>query len=268
MIDLPKDGSDIKIVDRGVAENYQSEGGWQVVGIITEDHVEIHQRENRCEGRNDNGGTCQHGNFNGNCGMVDNSDVPIKVTRPLIVLSRSPDDLLADLANVRANLVEANMLREHATTELGSLRTEHATLKRLVAEKDKTIENLNSDIVELSGANGKVNRERTEVLQENGKLRTVIHADAMARIGRASEAACSGLPMNPLAFVALLDSFDHISAEPADYVALLHGWIERGVISDQRDQHGNRSLMVVKNDEFRNGLRELDARKRLAACQD
>ena len=261
MIELSKDHGEIKIVARDELDAYQSDG-WRMIGLTQEDVIESGSREVQCNGGN-NGNSCTHGNYNGACGITHYLSEQIKVSKPLAVIARSEDDVLSEIAELKSELSRVKVERDEAQSMLTQAGGKITSLTGTLQEHHDKIEALKHDKEELEECNTRVNAERGIVISENAKLRTHIHVEAMGKITRASEAALTGDPMHPLAFVALLDSLDRITAEPHEYVALIAELIDRRVIEEMTDENGCKAIIVKHHDKFRSSLRVLDSQKRL-----
>jgi hypothetical protein len=267
MIELANAG-EIKIVDRNEIDIYQ-QTGWRAIGMTTEDVIEDRQQEVICRGGDSNGNNgCSHGNYNGNCTIKDLIDVPIKVQRPLVILTRDEDSISTELGALKSAHGHLEEADRASRSELDSTTREHRKTTEKLEESDRIRETLTADLEEMSKVNARVCDERRVVMDENMALRTEVHTFTMGRVVRASELACTGAPMHPLAFAYLLDSLDRITAEPSAYVGLIAEMVKKRIIVTIKDDDGNVSVKVTDNDKFRTELRVLDSQTRLGVVRD
>ena len=267
MTELP-DHEDIKMVERGDLDHWQQQG-WRVIGIVTEDRIIDTTQEVQCPGPGSSGGGCVHGTFVGNvCSQSNFMTTPMKVSTPLSVLTRDAHSLCATLHETQVELANDKVqLADNIRENMERVERIHE-LERDVSLAMRQRAALEADVAELREANADANTEKRLTAEENVKLRCHVHAEAMARIERVSEAMLHGDPVHPLAFCAYLDSLEPICANPEDYLELLRDWIDCRVIREKRDDEGNLMIEIMHPNKVRTALRALDARKRLAGAEE
>lgn len=264
MQELPASG-EIRIIDRSELEHYQNEG-WRAIGLTHEDTMIESTEEMPCQGGS-NSNTCKHG-YSQPCHSSDFVARSHKVQKALIVIARSEESVLAELSDARAAILDIESELSKRRDIINALRVELDDARETIAQRDATISALKSDVSELNSANERVCEERRTLREENTALRAHVHADAMAKVTRASEAMLTGDPVHPLAFFAYLDSLENITAQPEEYLWLLRDWTERRVIEEKRDDQDRLTLVIKYPEKIREGLRALDARKRLGIVDD